>query len=71
MTATVKSEVCDEVLRQSEVRKDEITFDAIDTCKRTRRIICDDMPLGKGKPGAANRIARQVLRFLREQGYQI
>lgn len=47
MTATVKIEVYNEVFRESKICEDEITFDTRGTCKRTRRFVCDDMPLGK------------------------
>lgn len=44
---TVKIEVCNEVLRESKICEDEITFDTRGTCKRTWCFVCDDMPLGK------------------------
>ena len=58
----------DKVFRESEVCKDEIVADARSTCERIGRFVCDDMPPGKGKPRAANRVARKFRAFCESKG---
>ena len=66
----LKTEYYDLGLPNRDATADKVTMDAAlanKKGKRTRRFLCDNLPLGKRQPRTTNRIARQVLRILRKQ----